>query len=377
MPPKTARTGIPPLKSPTRFPIAPTFGPDGLPGQNAGQFTPFPPLSGQQSLPYFGPANHYSHLQFVPTPQHEGYSTNMSASQQQLQANLVVGQGEGMDTPSARSTSGGCCSSHESSLETSRSASAQITPRTSDEGPIVQSPLPNNNNSGEGVRQDSFPAFPNGSQQTSMYHIPVDIATYQHPMTPEQQAILQQSRPGYMHEGAPAHLESGLTGPAATTHLCRCGDGCQCIACPVHPFNAPMQARMAEICQLLENEPPSSFTPEVFSPSKPWARIQRSSGEDFNSSQYPRSFPIAPDMHGFHQPPSQTYDQNGAQWNQPGSNHNIQHPFSDPHFNPVDHAESATSANAQHSAADGGNNTAPSQAYLHFEYPSAEPSHTS
>ena len=106
--------------------------------------------------------------------------------------------------------------------------------------------------------------FHPGVPETTMYHIPPNLATADNPLTTESQAAVLRNNV-YSSQTVSINAMSGITGVAAppaeatcmgeslhVAHPCNCGDACSCTACPVHPYNATMQAKVRELWPLLK-----------------------------------------------------------------------------------------------------------------------------
>ena len=205
-------------------------------GPNPPHHTPFdqnPPNNILQD-PYGPPS-------YATAVQHPNVAANTLGTQPDIGAMTVTSHSEGFYIPQEQPKAS-CCSSKKSSHEQSASQDAN---------------------------RDTASGLLNGSPQTTMYRIPAGLATYSNPLKPERQAELEQSTPDYM-QTVLAHAESGVIGVAAlpaetndtsnhimaTTHVCRCGASCECMACPVHPANATTKARVADLYEIIDNEPP-------------------------------------------------------------------------------------------------------------------------
>ena len=262
----------------------------------------------------------------------------------------VANHGEGTYTPSDQPKAS-CCSSKKSS---------------------------NQNLAERSKNQDVISEMLHGSPQTTIYRIPAGLATYDNPMKPEQQVGFGQSNPDYI-QTVPAYAESGVMGttalPAdtnetadcivATTHHCHCGTGCQCVACPVHPGNATTQAKVAEMYDLLDNEPP--YTP-TFETNPPWSPSQGTNGNMAVASYQTYTFQMPPDQEVLGPQPDFGSHQAGQHWSPPTSSPPAQFspPGSDQNFASYPH--NMTDMNNLNGNNDG-NNATPSQKYLHFQYP--------
>lgn len=83
------------------------------------------------------------------------------------------------------------------------------------------------------------------------YFIPPGVATAQSPLTQpkfEQMVSLDQfSQP----------VEGGLE------HVCTCQEACQCLGCPVHPFNRSMNAEVQQLAEQWTNTMPTNQTQRI------------------------------------------------------------------------------------------------------------------
>jgi hypothetical protein len=80
-----------------------------------------------------------------------------------------------------------------------------------------------------------------GFQYPTVFTYPADYGSWQHPINPAiwQQVISQFSATAGTSMPMMATTD-GETGTLTTSHQCNCGDGCQCVGCLAHPFNAQM-----------------------------------------------------------------------------------------------------------------------------------------
>lgn len=75
-------------------------------------------------------------------------------------------------------------------------------------------------------------------QYPTVFTYPADIGSWQHPIDPTiWQQMVQTSMP--LNTPIPPGA-SGDTENLGTSHQCSCGEGCQCVGCLAHPFNAQM-----------------------------------------------------------------------------------------------------------------------------------------
>ncbi|KAK4242759.1 hypothetical protein C8A03DRAFT_11074 [Achaetomium macrosporum] len=79
-------------------------------------------------------------------------------------------------------------------------------------------------------------------QYPTVFTYPGDYGSWQHPIDPRiwQQVAAQTSM--QVSLGAPMAplANGGGAGEVGTSHQCNCGEGCQCVGCLAHPFNAQM-----------------------------------------------------------------------------------------------------------------------------------------
>lgn len=281
------------------------------------------------------------------------FNPRISAIEQPPARNTVLGDGEGFyafrDQPQP-----GCCSSEQST---------------------------NWKHTRHYENQDVISEMLNSSPQTTIYRIPANLATYEHPMKPDAQADFGQGNPNYM-QTVPVYAESGVIGTAAlpadtsestgcivtTMHHCHCGPGCQCIACPVHPGNATTQAKVAEMHDLLDNEP--SYTP-TFETNTSWPSNQ---GLNENLPIWPHQaydFPMLSNeegFEGFRGPTDHGPHPTGQHWTSPVLIPQTQGPSRGSISTVPGYAHSAVDVGVP----DGNNERAratPSQHYLYFQYP--------
>ncbi|KAL8691805.1 MAG: hypothetical protein Q9218_003051 [Villophora microphyllina] len=166
---------------------------------------------------------------------------------------------------------GNCCGKKpaESSSEDSDSTVQEVPILSSPENTVlsmspdqVQTPksevYPNEGNKPE-ASQTSYAPFANTIPHTSVYSVPANYATAENPMTLDRQAHIQQYDL-YHRQEVPHYAPAGIAGmaappaepydmagmlppsdvqqdPSTFSHECSCGDGCECLACPVHPYN--------------------------------------------------------------------------------------------------------------------------------------------
>lgn len=132
---------------------------------------------------------------------------------------------------------------------------------------------------------------------TTVYHIPSTVATADHPISPAAIADLQKNEM-YRRQVVPITAMSGIAGVAApsadahsagecstTSHICHCGDGCRCTACPVHPNNPTMQAKVQEMAEHLAYAGPGSTGT---------SRPHSSYGNVLQQSEQPPLSPLSP-----------------------------------------------------------------------------------
>ena len=227
------------------------------------------------------------------------------------------------------------------------------------------------------INQGSALEILNDSPQTTMYRIPAGHATYDNPLTPERQAEFEHSIPDYM-QTVPAHAESGVLGMAApsaeskntadgimtTTHLCHCGEGCECMACPVHPGNATTQARVKDLYDLIENEPP--FSPNM-DEMPPWPAMQEHVGAMTNALNPDFAHATPPAELALGCPSNYAPHQLEDHWVQTSTSPGFSASGSEPSLTGFPHTTMgvplAPSVNL------GPNHAAPSHEYLHFQFP--------
>ncbi|SPQ26869.1 7b40ac5f-ad0e-4454-9d42-83a34c11d28c [Thermothielavioides terrestris] len=104
----------------------------------------------------------------------------------------------------------------------------------------AQEPLPNTSNNLPTSQQEFGQTFLPPFQFPTVFTYPGDYGSWQHPIDP---VIWQQvaSQTGMPPNPAMAPAANGDTaGNAGTSHECGCGEGCQCVGCLAHPFNAQM-----------------------------------------------------------------------------------------------------------------------------------------
>ncbi|EJT81677.1 grisea protein [Gaeumannomyces tritici R3-111a-1] len=118
------------------------------------------------------------------------------------------------------------------------------------------------------------PIFFTHSADPAMYIYPPYYGTYQHPIQPPQwrQVLPPPGGLGYAFPAghAPAHM--GMRAPQAPaiglgagddgggfegmSHHCTCGDACNCLGCPAHPYNEVTQDYVRSAMNIMTEEPP-------------------------------------------------------------------------------------------------------------------------
>ena len=99
-------------------------------------------------------------------------------------------------------------------------------------------------------------------ERTTLYTLPPTYATARHPLNPTQLAYFQQNLDGFS-QTVPYHAPYGVAGSAAPSadgghmfnpvHNCNCGDGCNCLGCAAHPYNATTRHHVQDLGQILED----------------------------------------------------------------------------------------------------------------------------
>ncbi|KAI1172077.1 hypothetical protein F4777DRAFT_21333 [Nemania sp. FL0916] len=92
--------------------------------------------------------------------------------------------------------------------------------------------------------QDPVYTYP--SQYGSSFYEPLQYAQWQQMMTSQIQSI--PTRNGYTPPQASIDTTEIVPSPF-TAHQCGCGDGCQCLGCAAHPFNAATQEYVLSVMQ--------------------------------------------------------------------------------------------------------------------------------
>jgi len=83
--------------------------------------------------------------------------------------------------------------------------------------------------------QSYMPQF----QYPTIFRYPGDYGSWQHPIDPViWQQVASQTNMALSTSMSPT--ASGDAGEVGTSHQCSCGEGCQCVGCLAHPFNAQM-----------------------------------------------------------------------------------------------------------------------------------------
>lgn len=108
-----------------------------------------------------------------------------------------------------------------------------------------------------------YGGLPNDAPQTDLYSVPAAYGTARNPMTADQQAWLRQNSQIYS-QNIPHYAPDGITGSVAPSaeqydpppfvHACRCGDACECVACPVHPFNASTTTQVQGLANFMSSQ---------------------------------------------------------------------------------------------------------------------------
>ncbi|KAI9680650.1 MAG: hypothetical protein M1817_004090, partial [Caeruleum heppii] len=93
---------------------------------------------------------------------------------------------------------------------------------------------------GQNAQMAPTPMSPNAV--TTIYTFPPTYSTFQHPLTPDELAFLQ-NNPRLFTRSVPlmacqgANPSMSATFNPASTHRCNCGDTCDCLGCAAHPYN--------------------------------------------------------------------------------------------------------------------------------------------
>ncbi|KAL2126863.1 hypothetical protein VTI74DRAFT_11703 [Chaetomium olivicolor] len=106
-------------------------------------------------------------------------------------------------------------------------------------GSKAQTPSPTENNTPQMFGQTYIPQF----QYPTVFTYPGDYGSWQHPIDPIiwHQVASQTVMPLNTPVPSTARNVADMTADAAgTSHQCSCGEGCQCVGCLAHPFNAQM-----------------------------------------------------------------------------------------------------------------------------------------
>lgn len=69
---------------------------------------------------------------------------------------------------------------------------------------------------------------------------PADYGSWHHPINPEMWQQVASQPPMPLASPLPAAPINGSTQDLGTSHECGCGEGCKCVGCLAHPFNAEM-----------------------------------------------------------------------------------------------------------------------------------------
>ncbi|KAL0934316.1 Protein GRISEA [Colletotrichum truncatum] len=140
---------------------------------------------------------------------------------------------------------GGCCSSKAPPINTNVVTNGHILNGHMSPNGMVMSPY-----------QQTPIAMPQGMYQSyfqpTIFTYPPQYGSYMSPLQPAQwrQAMeaLQYGQPASQPTGfgmsTPLNFVSDGTTPAvseSTSHMCSCGDGCQCVGCAAHPYNDATQ----------------------------------------------------------------------------------------------------------------------------------------
>lgn len=134
-----------------------------------------------------------------------------------------------------------CCSSEDTSPENSVIAAPLQQPIKAPPAiglPVFQQPL--------GATQ-MYPAFL--QQEQTVYTYPAPYGSFQQPLQPSQYPFAvsissygQPMTPGAVPVVHPAPFRTnGTSNGLGTSHVCTCGDACNCVGCPAHPYNNATQ----------------------------------------------------------------------------------------------------------------------------------------
>ncbi|KAF4839901.1 Protein GRISEA [Colletotrichum siamense] len=179
-------------------------------------------------------------------------------------------------TPTTASTGGSCCGgASKSEGTTTQSSSVTSSPKTQPKPktggccsskaapPINKNVAPNGHLNGHmspnGMAMSPFQtpiAMPQGMYQSyfqpTIFTYPPQYGSYMSPLQPAQwrqtMEALQYGQPSPQPAGfnMPAPLGfvpegTNLAMDESTSHMCSCGDGCQCVGCAAHPYNDATQ----------------------------------------------------------------------------------------------------------------------------------------
>ena len=187
---------------------------------------------------------------------------------------------------------GSCCSSGNTSPETSVTAAslqqqAKVAPPIG--LPLFQQSMGPN---------QMYPAFL--PQHQTVYTYPAPYGSFQQPLQPSQYPLAvsissygQPMTPGAIPVIPPSPFSTnGSSTGLGTSHVCTCGDSCNCVGCPAHPYNQATQnyVRSAMNFMLTENgnyEPPTNAFPTEPSASDSTAKASCCGGTNGDGTTSP------------------------------------------------------------------------------------------
>lgn len=199
-----------------------------------------------------------------------------SASEMPTRSCCSAPQTKGKDTPpdsaesspkiGPKSQGGGCCSSK--NLPTPAEPSVTPTNTVPTGNGAAMAPFQNFVNFGQ-------PMYPSYYPQPTLFTYPPQYGSYSAPLQPAQwrqameaiqlgqpmaqPASLDMTTPFSFNpnDGSAPQQLAGMTG---VSHICSCGDGCQCVGCAAHPYNEATQNCIRSAWQSMVGDDPFFLT---------------------------------------------------------------------------------------------------------------------
>ncbi|GAW13962.1 hypothetical protein ANO14919_033540 [Xylariales sp. No.14919] len=197
-----------------------------------------------------------------------GYSSNETSVHSSLDASGTPHYTPTSGSPSSGSYTGGlstegmsCCAKNSSAIPPVHEQSEERKPQDALGLMRYGEPLPTHgpslsaldfNSTVQHTHQNAAYAYP--ISYGSSFYEPLQFSQWQQMMTSQSQSITPQSAYMTSHN----RIETTAAVPdSCAAHQCGCGEGCQCLGCATHPFNAAMQEYVLSAIQDEHSIPPS------------------------------------------------------------------------------------------------------------------------